>query len=641
MKDPPFMAYKEFTPEQTKRFLELYDKGYSASKIAFECHVSTRKASLIIKIIVEARGEYLPDHLKGKAREEKMIEMFVEGKTAVEVAALLGVSTRTVRLYRARWGQAPKVVKATDQVNHAEVIRLWALGEMSQADIARHLGVSAYTISQVIAENKPKMGGTATYREPIMLAVPKEGCKRYIFTCAQNNTAIHQPVWKSLLRLAKHYDAEIFVASFNYNRAAYGTLSVKRGTDTHENKELWYDREIVPYLDKSDNRLQLSPHLVWCGEVNLSPTLTRPLSGFENYTQMDSSIFPHPRLAMKSVATLGNSGPKLVYTTGTITQRNYIQKTAGLKAEFHHSYGGLLVEVNSDGSFYIRQLTSSDDGIIQDLNVVVDSGKLTSKKAIVSSINWGDIHVAYLQEDQKRICWGKGGILDTLKPEHQFFHDTLDFYARNHHEVNDPHSFFKRFVNGTDSVEKEVDECAKFLLHTKRDWCKSIIVESNHDNAFERWLVNGYYDYRKDPLNARYFLECQLRKYQAIENKEERFLFMEWAIRRSFTQEEPGIIFLDKDQSFVINGVEFGLHGHNAPNGARGSPLGFSKLGFPVNLGHFHSAEILDGVFVAGLTANLKMDYNKGPSSWGHSHIITYPTGMRAIITTWRGAWRA
>jgi hypothetical protein len=48
----------------------------------------------------------------------------------------------------------------------------------------------------------------------------------------------------------------------------------------------------------------------------------------------------------------------------------------------------------------------------------------------------------------------------------------------------------------------------------------------------------------------------------------------------------------------------------------------------------------MDGAYGAGVTGKLDMKYNKGPSSWSHSHIVTYPNGMRAIVTMWDGRWR-
>lgn len=35
------------------------------------------------------------------------------------------------------------------------------------------------------------------------------------------------------------------------------------------------------------------------------------------------------------------------------------------------------------------------------------------------------------------------------------------------------------------------------------------------------------------------------------------------------------------------------------------------------------------------------MGYNKGPSSWSHSHVVTYPNGKRAVVTMRGTRWRA
>jgi hypothetical protein len=35
------------------------------------------------------------------------------------------------------------------------------------------------------------------------------------------------------------------------------------------------------------------------------------------------------------------------------------------------------------------------------------------------------------------------------------------------------------------------------------------------------------------------------------------------------------------------------------------------------------------------------MKYNKGMSSWSHSHIITYENGKRAMLTVRNGKYRA
>ena len=56
---------------------------------------------------------------------------------------------------------------------------------------------------------------------------------------------------------------------------------------------------------------------------------------------------------------------------------------------------------------------------------------------------------------------------------------------------------------------------------------------------------------------------------------------------------------------------------------------------------HTHQAGIYDGVYTAVTSSVLDLGYNRGPSSWSHSHIVTYANGKRAIITIWNGKWRA
>ena len=90
----------------------------------------------------------------------------------------------------------------------------------------------------------------------------------------------------------------------------------------------------------------------------------------------------------------------------------------------------------------------------------------------------------------------------------------------------------------------------------------------------------------------------------------------------------------------MIAGIQHGLHGHLGPNGARGNPKNLRVIG-KANTAHTHAAGIVEGVYTAGVFGELDMSYNKGPSSWSHSFILTYPNGKRTIVTFKDGrAWR-
>src|SRR5690606_9063391 len=124
---------------------------------------------------------------------------------------------------------------------------------------------------------------------------------------------------------------------------------------------------------------------------------------------------------------------KFLYATGVCTQRNYVQKRAGQLAEFHHAYGALLVEVTSDGRWWARQINATCDGAFQDLTTVVRDGKVR-RGARVSAVHWGDIHASEMAADVREACWGRGGVIDALKPEYQFLHDLHSHRSASHHD---------------------------------------------------------------------------------------------------------------------------------------------------------------------------------------------------------------
>lgn len=509
---------------------------------------------------------------------------------------------------------------------------------------ARELGLARGTVQHHLRKlglgKKPlvsgSIGGFKTESRPL----PKKGhVKRYLVTSAQNNTAVHEQLWANLEAFAEFYDAELLVGTYSYNKQAYGKLSVKRGTSRKETTEndLWYADQVLPHI--VDKRVEIAPGLVWCGEMNILPTAKRPLLGFETYTGRKSGIFPHSKFAMESIAALKDDPTKFNYTTGTVTQMNYLQKRAGLAAEHAHGYGALIVEVDSEGRWFVRQLNADRSGSFYDLNLFVEGGEVFESEQ-VAGITWGDIHSLVLDPEVLELAWGAGGMLDVLRPEFQFMHDLLFGATINHHEWRNPHTRFSLHVKGWDSVTYELEHAAEFMKKAHRDWSTQVVVWSNHDSPWiERWLQEC--DYRIDPKNAMTFLELQLAKYRSIQDQDESFNILEHALRSRGAPEDAE--FLGEDESFTICGgqIECGLHGHLGPNGAKGAPRSLAKICRKANTAHTHSAGIHDGLYVAGTSTLPSVGFNKGPSSWSSSHVITYPNAKRAVITMWRGKWRA
>ncbi len=522
-------------------------------------------------------------------------------------------------------------------------------GNRSEAARARGLKRQTYTDRLNMAQKRlgitlgKAADGRVHAEEILEHKLPKKGyVKRYVLTSAQNNTHTH-PGLNNLLALVDYWDrlpnaeCELMVGTFSYQIAAYGPKAVKRGTYNHAKaiEPLKYAAEIEDYIVDTMNAL--APGLIWCGNMNILPTTKWPLTSFDSYNGRSSNIVPHSTISMESVASMADEATKFNYSTGTITQRNYIQKRAGQLAEQRHDYGALVVEVDHEGSWWVRQLYIDHEDNICDLGIKVKSG-IVYTDVRAEAINWGDAHSSEMDLWVRELGWGEGGLLDEQKPKYQFMNDLFSMRSRSHHESKNFHRTYQKHIDEEDSVEGEVQVTADFLSAAERDWCEIVVVPSNHDRHLMRWLNEE--DPRKDPLNAKYFHLLQYRVLDAMDEGDKDFNVLEWALNHAGCPE--GIRFLSEDESFVIcktrkfDGVECGLHGDLSPNGARGSTLGLTKLGRAVNKGHDHSAAIRGGVFGAA-TCAIRLPYMKGPSSHSISHIVTFENGMRTIVTMWAG----
>ena len=482
------------------------------------------------------------------------------------------------------------------------------------------------------------------------------GVRRFIVSSAQDKTAVHEPFLANLeayaAYLRKDGPVEIMIGGFTYSKKLFTENDPGRS---------WFEPRVRPYL--INDRMRIDDRIDVCGEMNIRPTAEDPLSGLHTYTRSRWGIFPHAKVALRSVPTMKHDPAKIVMTTGTVTKPNYLPMKAGTKASFHHVYGAVLVEIAPDGRFYCRHLLGDDkDGSFYDLDLRVAGGAVTGPHRI-KVLTPGDIHTFQVDPMALRAILGlyptdrrdEAGLriweeedpgafdnmLDVLQPEHLMMHDVLDFKVRNHHDFNDPHNRFKLFVNGTESVDGELSEVAFLLTEVSRfrTWLNVHVVESNHDQALMKWLKHA--DYRFDPVNAVFFLKCQLAVYQAIQAGQSDFSIFENLMRNGYEGFGcEGVQFLREDNSLNIGGVEHACHGHRGLNGARGSAMSYAKIGPRVTKGHGHSAIIVDGVYEAGTTSLLDMGYNAGPSSWSHSSVVQYQNGRRAMITLNGGKWR-
>lgn len=508
-------------------------------------------------------------------------------------------------------------------LTYENIIELYAEHGGERA-AARFLSVPRTTLQDHFKKLKASRFLEQRTANPVAFPAKSE-VQTFILSSAQDGTKVHKGFLTNLEAYAVFKDAEIMISGFTYNKKLF---------EDHDKHHARYPQEIGPYLVQE--RVNFGEGLAFCGEMNTLPTAVQPLSGFDSYTKERWGIFPHTRIHLKSVPTVKSDVAKIIMTTGTVTLPNYVQKKAGLKAEFNHQIAAVIVELLPTGEFFCRHLVAEEDGSFQDLTNYVAQGEVTPN-CQVKAIGWGDIHLEKKDSTIFAACWDSesfsashGCMLDDLMPDVQFMHDVIDFEPRNHHNIKDPHFLFKMHKKGTDSVEDSVNNVADFLSSVSRDWCKTVIVEANHDLALLKWLKTC--DYRDDPVNALYFLTLQKKMYEEIAAGNDNFQILPWAIM-AVEGIDLEATFLSEDDSYIVSDIECALHGHNGAGGSRGSSTQFAKIGKKSNTGHTHSAAILDGNYCAGVSGQLDMGYNKGLSSWSHTHIVTYESGKRTLVT--------
>lgn len=439
----------------------------------------------------------------------------------------------------------------------------------------------------------------------------------FLITSAQNSTPIHEEFWRNLLAYRRWLKAELLVGRFVYNVE-------KQVADSRVRQDAVYCKQIPLQEQKP---YPLAPGLVWHPEMNILPTAVRPLSGLDNYGAGSSAIFPHAKLALESIPTGNRDRTNFNYTTGACTVPHYIQKKAGLKAQFHHITCALIVEVADDGRWWVRQLNADSKGNICDLTIRVSEGSITQGVAI-ETISWGDIHGCEIDPEVQTMNWAPdAGIIDWLRPKYQFMHDLLAWCSASHWDRKSFDRRFKRWWSGI-TVEKELTLTAELLGAARRQWCQTVVVNSNHDTHPERWLDEA--NYQHDLPNAEVFLEAQLARLRSSRAGLNDWQFLPWAMDRAGCVKAQ---YLGINDSFVLGGVEYGWHGHLGPNGARGSSANLARACRKVTKGHDHKATIRDGTYSGGV-CNTALEYAKGPSSWSVSHVVQYQNRKRAILTT-------
>ena len=430
------------------------------------------------------------------------------------------------------------------------------------------------------------------------------------------------PALKALRAAAEECGGQIVVNPIRY----------KNPTSREENRraaDTWAP-EVRDYLIENEIR----PHeLLAFMTAKAQATAANPLPArVSSRTKDRSAVFGHPQLSMRTVATPHHKLPKILYSSGAITEKAYSDTQAGDMADFHHSIAAIKVEVRGD-RFHLREITWDGKRFIDIDRAYTPRGIVAAPRA--EALVMGDLHdemcdplvLAATLEGPDSIC-------ATTRPRRVYLHDTYDGKPVNPHERG---RALTETVRAGLRVEASLRPAAELInrIVDQSGADEVDIVWSNHDDFLHRWLEA----FAPAPGDRVFFTWLFNRMAEEHKRTGSFPVALEVALTERFNL-DPRVRFLKPDESSRVKGVELGMHGHLGPDGARGSPQSLARIGTRFMSGHRHSPCIWQGGYWVGLSAVYDHGYNRGPSSWLQTHGLVHANGYRQLLHIIKGHYR-
>jgi hypothetical protein len=447
--------------------------------------------------------------------------------------------------------------------------------------------------------------------KPKLLPVTKVGeikkKKRFLITSAVNDTGLVTQAHATFKKLCKSLDACYLIIPGVYKNPDLKHQGVL--------EQITWPSEIEPYICNRD--VKLCKNLVIRAETRIQYTAVNPLSGMNHAGNIKSEIYGHPQVALESVPTAHAFMPKKMYTTGTISKKNYGGSKTAKKAEFHHSISALFVEIEGD-NFWATQVHFDGEGA-QLFNKYYTPKK--TKKGKIAAIIYGDTHKYSLPKKTEMIL---DGITKVLKPEYQVFHDLHDHHIGSHHTQNNTCHNLRLSKKRLFSIRDELDMSVDFLQRQPNPY----VIDSNHDRHLDQWF-NRFKPNGGDHVNLELYYELGSLMLQDTGNKS---LFQLYVEKHS----KAKVTFITDNTWFAIRNIDCSQHGHKGPNGARGSARAFSRTGHKTFIGHTHSDRIEKGCYQVGVS-HAEAEYASGYGSWSETHGFIYDNGKRGLFSIVNG----
>jgi hypothetical protein len=444
----------------------------------------------------------------------------------------------------------------------------------------------------------------------------------FFVTSAVNNCKADRIFLRAIDHWAEYTGGKVLVNPVLY------VNPTRRRADQAIDPSIWWDAALIDRGWMLSDELRPHPKLTIM-TTKPQATSNNPLPPrMESLTKDRSAIFGHPQVAMRTVATPQDEFPKILYSSGAITEKHYSDTPTGDLAEFHHSLAGVIVEVRGK-KFHLREVIWDGEKFIDLDTSFTESGVYDAPPA--EALVMGDIHVGLHSPDVMEATFGEGGILEVTQAKRLLLHDLFDGRSVNPHERGKHLTRAALFAKGQTNLRSELQKVRKWLEEFPGERAESeletFVVASNHDAFLHRWLEEGERHVEPENRALYHHLSAEMLDHHSAHDEFPNAL--ELGLRRVGYQ--GGATFLGVDESLRIAGVELGMHGHLGPNGSRGSAKGLARIGTRSVIGHSHSSAIWQGVYQAGHSSRNRHGYNVGPSSWLTSHVLLLGNGRRQM----------
>ncbi|MBT3397410.1 hypothetical protein HOA55_00180 [archaeon] len=427
---------------------------------------------------------------------------------------------------------------------------------------------------------------------------------------------LNKPLMRNIERMCDDYGAEPIILKMSGK-------SVKEDV-MHES----LDGLPEPYRGNRalNNNIKISDMVV-------PPQNVDPSTGRLRFAQKDTTlVYAHSKQRLRAVPSSNAKLPKLLITTGAITNPNYKRTNHKGDVAFRdHAFGGVMVEVIGDETYNVRHVRAMKNGTLVDMGRKYAAGRAATT-AKTEALVLGDIHMG--DHDPKTMA-ANYEMIDHFQPQRLLLHDLLNGNSVNPHEKDNLITRAKQWKDGQLSIEKELKLCNAELnrFANAMGTGKVYVVASNHNFFLDRYLESGRIE--EEPWNTEIALKLASKMVEG-----------EDPVKAGIEMMGPlpsNVHFLDLEDDLKVRGYQLASHGHKGNSGARGGNAASRELAHGRSIsGHSHTPEHLRDTIIVGTSTKLSLPYTRGSaSSWMGANAVVYDNGLAQLLPIIQGKWKA